>query len=140
MSGIINCGIGIILLLSVVSCAPDQEVMTRSLLEGRWELAMAQVNGEATDRLEKLYFVFLPDTSLQTNILGSEQNFKYQVDGPHIKQLSSPEVEYLMQELTDSSLVLQTEIRGATFDMFLGRSTPKAPPTVQQENESPLSD
>ncbi len=110
----------------LASCGGDQEPEESGSLEGRWELQSATVNGNTTDRLRSLYFVFLPDSSLQTNLLGSEANYKYQMNEKRITQFSDPEVIYDLQSLSDSALVLQTEIQGATFNIFLSRKQPSS--------------
>ncbi len=98
-------------------------------LMGRWELTHAAVDGKATDRLRSLYFVFLPDTSVQTNILGSETNFHFTYDEQQIEQWSDPSMIYQVLAMTDSTLDLQTEIRGKTFDIYLQRAKPKTAPS-----------
>lgn len=111
-------------LISMGCKEPEPEVQIDQL-KGRWELTWAQVNGDQTDRLRDLYFVFLPDTSMQTNILGSERNFKYRFDGERISQISDPELHYLLKEINDSTLTVETEIRGSTFTINLNKSKPK---------------
>ena len=94
---------------------------------GRWELSTAQVDGKETDRLRNLYFVFLPDTSLQTNILGSETNFKYQMVDMIIEQMSTPRITYHLLDHSDTTMSMQTELRGKTFAMKLNKAKPKVP-------------
>lgn len=111
----------------VLACQParDQSIRDQSI-EGRWELERATVNGEGTDRLRNLYFVFLPDTSLQTNIMGSEQNFAYHfLEDNVIQQSSDPQLSYRIEEMTDSTMVMETEIRKSVFTIFLAKVKPK---------------
>ena len=116
-----------IISLLLVSCEQGSgEVgLSQSDILGRWELAFAQVDGKETDRLRSLYFVFLPDTSLQTNIFGSETNFKFSMQEERIQQISEPPITYHLLEHTDTSLHVQTQLRGQQFTMKLLRAKPK---------------
>ncbi len=119
------------LIAAIVLCTCRQQVeQGESSLDtlqfmGRWELATAEVDGKSTDRLRSLYFVFLPDTSLQTNIFGSETNYKFSFEDGVILQFSNPQLNYELLEITDSTMSLRTELRGKQFTMYLGKSIPK---------------
>lgn len=118
--------IAIALGLALWSCKSDPGRHSDSFtLDGRYELTHASIDGADSDRLRDLYYVFLPDSSMQTNIMGSEQNFKYTHEGTNLRQHSDPEVDYSIQRDTDSTLTLTTEIRGSHFIIHLGRSKPK---------------
>ncbi|MBK8500762.1 MAG: hypothetical protein IPL46_00380 [Saprospiraceae bacterium] len=116
-------------LIAVLACEKQASTFKQDQLDGRWELSLAKVNGAETDRLRDLYFVFLADTSMQTNILGSERNYKYTFDGEVIAQISDPSINYMLKEINDSTMTVEAEIRGATFTIYLG----KAQPTVNRE-------
>ncbi len=111
-------------LLIILGCQKKEPGFSLEQLDGRWELNWAQVNGSETDRLRDLYFVFLPDTSMQTNILGSERNYKFQFDGQVISQRSDPALSYLLMEVLDSTITMQTEIRGSVFTIYLDKAKP----------------
>ncbi len=110
--------------LITCGCKKNDPAFSHDQLNGRWELNWAQVNGSETDRLRDLYFVFLPDTSMQTNILGSERNFKYSLDGEVISQMSDPVLSYLLTAVNDSVMTVQTEIRGSVFTIYLDKARP----------------
>jgi hypothetical protein len=116
-------------LMTILACEKQISTFEKDQLDGRWELSLAKVNGAETDRLRDLYFVFLPDTSLQTNILGSERNYKYSFDGEIIAQVSDPALNYVLKEMNDSTMTVEAEIRGSIFTIHLG----KAQPTVNAE-------
>jgi len=109
----------------IQSCRNDAKENTIAELSGRWELAWAQVDGTDTDRLRNLYFVFLPDSSFQSNIFGTEANFKYRMEGNVIHQISQPPLDYTLEAMNDSMLTLKTEIRGSAFTIHMDRSRPK---------------
>ncbi len=116
----------LIIISMLLACRAEEDAdVNYQVLRGRWELIRASVDGEPTDRLRDLYFVFLVDSSLQTNILGSEKNFRYLLRGGIIQQASDPPISYAVTEFFDSTLVLETEIRNNVFSIELGRSKPK---------------
>ena len=123
-------------LVLILSCKQEHEEppFTQSDILGRWELAFAQVDGKETDRLRSLYFIFLADTSLLTNIFGSETNYEFSIQEDLITQMSEPPITYHLLEHTDTSLHMQTQLRGKQFTMELHKAKPKrrAP-----EKESP---
>ena len=125
------------LVVLAIGCKNEQTEEQTGSLEGRWELVSATVDGSNTDRLRDLYFVFLPDSSVQTNLMGSEANYKYTLEDHQITQFSDPQVIYTMQSLSDSTLVLEMQVQGATFNISLGRgkaSRTIEAPTVETED------
>ena len=124
------CAIGpafLCCILLISSCKKDDKQHWDGSLSGRWELNWAQVNETNTDRLRNLYFVFLPDTSMQSNILGSERNYKYSLTGDVITQLGDPELHYKVLDASDTTMTMETEIRGSTFTIYLDKAKPKVP-------------
>jgi len=117
-----------VVITCIQACRSDSKENTISELNGRWELAWAQVDGTDTDRLRNLYFVFLPDSSFQSNIFGTEANFKYRMEGNVIHQMSEPPLNYTLESMNDSMLTMKTEIRGSAFTIHMDRSKPKNRP------------
>ncbi len=95
-------------------------------LLGRWELESARVNGSETDRLRDLYYVFLPDTSFQSNILGSERNYPYVLKDKVIVQHGETPISYEIISMVDDLLVLQATIRGSVFLMDFTKAGSKS--------------
>ena len=90
------------------------------MLLGSWEIANATRDGRRAPSVEGLYFTFFEDGTLQTNIASSAETATYKVDGTIIQQRESRfEIDYVIEELSDSSLVLTTELRNAAFRFFL---------------------
>ena len=114
-------------ILDLYSCKQEisEQFVRYTDIAGRWELASAQVDGKDTDRLRSLYFVFLPDTSLQTNIFGSETNFRFSMLEDKIEQYSEPKLTYYLLDYTDTTIHVQTELRGKQFSMELRKAKPK---------------
>ncbi|MCB0548618.1 MAG: lipocalin family protein [Phaeodactylibacter sp.] len=119
------------LLLSIVllpvACGNEPEGQ-QELLLGRWELRQATRNGSPTESLSELYFVFNADGSMNTNlpVPGMSEETKYKLDGRNIYQYSDglpDELSYFIDEISDSTLVLSTEIRNFRFNFVLEKQT-----------------
>ncbi|MCB0585811.1 MAG: lipocalin family protein [Phaeodactylibacter sp.] len=115
------------LLLSMVllgfSCNSEPENQQGMLL-GRWELKEATRNGNPTESLSDLYFVFNADGSMNTNlpVPGMMEETRYKLDGSTIYQYSDSlpdEVNYHIDKIEDSTLVLSTELRNFHFSFVL---------------------
>ena len=109
----------------LTGCKQETKESWDGELAGRWELNWAQVNSAETDRLRDLYFVFLPEMRMLSNILGSEKNFQYEVEGEIITQLGDPQLHYQVMEASDITLTMKTEIRGSVFTIYLDKAKPK---------------
>ena len=118
------------------SCTDDSQ--NTALLYGRWELVQGFRNQKVTETLTGTYFRFGSDGKMQTNLpIGPEDPVDFTVDGSEIVQKSTPPVRYQIQELTDSLLVLNLELRGMQFEMHLRRSLPSATPEPALPEETP---
>jgi len=102
-----------------ISCASDTSAAKD--LEGRWELTSASIDGEETDRLENLYFEFVKD-QVNTNILGADGTYPYELRGGVIQQQSEPEVAYDLLFKSDTTIALSSDIRGRSFVFSLLRA------------------
>ena len=104
-------------LFSVISCTePPQEDNTQEYLIGRWDIQEASRNGRPTESLDQLYFEFFEDGSLNSNLTGSTQESKYTLEGKTVKQNGSPmDSDYTIEEISDSTLTMNTNIRGQIF-------------------------
>lgn len=107
-------------MVSLFACKNEEQADKRQLLLGRWEIENATRDGSRAPSVEGLYFIFYEDGALQTNIAGSAETASYNIDGPVIQQRESRfEIDYAIEELNDSSLVLTTELRNAQFRFSL---------------------
>ena len=117
----IQVTIGILIVLFIFSCKNNEKLRQNALL-GNWQIANATRDGRRAPSVEGLYFNFFEDGTLQTNIASSPETATYQVDGDIIQQRESRlEIDYTIEELNDSSLVLTTELRSSFFRFFLER-------------------
>jgi hypothetical protein len=100
--------------MGISTCSPSDK-LDASDLAGYWQLNFALVNGKNTDRLRDLFLDFDADQKVRTNIFGETFSFDYEYTEDEIIQLSDPQLNYSIQEFSDSLLVLKTNIRKADF-------------------------
>lgn len=96
----------------------------QELLLGRWELDKATSNGKPTERLAGLFFVFDADGSMRTNLPlpGMKEDSRYELSGPELRQYSDEtpdEVYYTIEEIGDSTMILNTELQNFRFSFLL---------------------
>ena len=106
----------------VFSGCGEDGIIEAGELEGRWEVAEASRNGEATTTMEGLYYVFTSDGNLQTNMMGAEETFTYELNGDEITQRGgSLDADYKIEAYEAGQLVLTTQLRGKDFRMVLDK-------------------
>jgi hypothetical protein len=107
-------------------CTSEVDDNTGELLIGRWELQEASRNGRITASLDDLYFEFYEDGSMRTNLSGGTETAKYKLDLPEIRQTESKmDAVYAIEEISDSMLLVNTELRGYSFRFLLAKSIPE---------------
>ena len=113
------------------ACGSDEDIAEDATLTGgRWELTSALRNGMETEMLEGLFFEFGADGALQTNLMGNESPGSYVLEESTVTTAGViPPLVYEVTELTDSSLVLRTELQSFRFDFSLRRVGGLAPGT-----------
>ncbi len=106
------------------ACGPEETSETSpDRILGRWELSNATRNGRPTESLTDLYFEFFLDGKMTTNIGGATENASYALLDNEIRQSDSQfDVTYEIQDLTDSVMVLATELRGYSFRFRLAKA------------------
>ena len=117
------------LLMGILACGSEpQEEESPNQLLGRWDIRQAMRNGQPTESLDDLYFEFFQDGKMSTNLNnGTIENASYEVEGNTIRQRESQfPVDYTIEEVNDSILVLSTEIRNYKFKFLLDK-------TIQEE-------
>jgi hypothetical protein len=106
--------------LLLISCKTDKN---RAIFDGKWNLTYGEYNGQPAPGLEKIYFSFHND-SLKTNFSATaeevESTFKLK-EKKLIQQTSEP-ITYDVEELTDSTMKLKTELRGSDFILTLTKN------------------
>ncbi|MEM6377722.1 MAG: hypothetical protein AAF705_05895, partial [Bacteroidota bacterium] len=108
-------------------CSSDAKLDkdSKSKVIGKWEIKEAFRNGKLTESLDNLYFEFYEDGQMRTNILGASMQANYDFSNGKIKQEAGEEgveLEYLVETVTDTSLILSTVLRRYNFKFDLQRN------------------
>ncbi|MFY8012523.1 MAG: hypothetical protein ACOVRG_11115 [Saprospiraceae bacterium] len=89
-------------------------------LSHRWLLEKGFRNEKETDSLAGLYFDFDTSGEVTTNLNGQDERLTYKLDGEDIIELAGTEGVFLnIIELSETKLILQTDIQGYTFKFVL---------------------
>ena len=96
-----------------VSCSNEED--TKTLIKGKWTLDNAEREGKPTNSLEGLYFNFVSDSQFNSNILGSDLPYTYELTNDRVVVQHGMIKEFEISKITDSMLSLNTRIRGETF-------------------------
>ena len=127
--------------LLVLSCEDETKNNNLALI-GRWEIVRGLRNQRPTETLSGTYFRFGDDGKMQTNLpIGPEEPMEYTLSRNEIRQKSTPPVKYMIQSITDSTLVLDLELRGMQFEMHFRRAQePPIRPVQSLPGQDTLSD
>lgn len=122
---------GLLLLLALEACKSDsKDTNYQELILGRWEIREAIRNGRPTETLTGAYMEFFPDGHMTSNITGPPEESPYSLSGTTLSSKSQRmAVDYTIQYLGDSSMVLKCVIREMPFQFTLARAA--ATPSVQ---------
>lgn len=109
------------------ACTSDAKLdkASKNKVIGKWEIKEAFRNGKLTESLDNLFFEFYEDGQMRTNILGANIQANYDFSNGKIKQEAGEEgveLEYLVEIVTDTSLVLTTVLRRYNFKFDLQRN------------------
>ncbi len=100
------------------SCEEDAKC-SQSDLNGNWDLFLAERNGKETGTLKGTFFNFQSDTSLVTNVFGSEESYKYQLKRNRILTKGDKAIEFKIETIQKDTLVLSAEIQNNDFKFSL---------------------
>jgi hypothetical protein len=113
----------LILLVSVVSLASCKgDDAKKANLNGNWLLKYAELNGQPAPSLDRIHFNF-NEGNLTTNFneATSDETSTFELKKEKLIKNSQPQVEFDIENQTDSSLELKTEMRGFDFKLILKR-------------------
>ena len=89
-------------------------------LSHRWLLDKGFRNEKETDSLAGLYFDFNTSGEVTTNLNGQDERLTYKLDGEDIIEIAGTEGVFLnIIELSETKLILQTDIQGYMFKFVL---------------------
>lgn len=112
-------------LLSVISCKTDTKTSQISnSLKGHWDLINAELNGQESPALEKIYYEFGTGDSVKTNFTLSEQEETgtFTVKEDRMIQRTAEPIEFQIVNKTDSTLEMTTALRGFDFKLLLKKT------------------
>jgi len=106
------------------SCTSDAKLddRTKDQLLGRWEIIEATRNGNPTETLDDLFFEFSEEGIMRSNILGASYKATYEIRADAIRQIGDEngmDLEYIIESITDSTLILNTDLRRFKFHFNL---------------------
>lgn len=117
--GTLLCAIA--LAAAAASCKKEPDPTTDQL-QGRWELQEGFRNGRPTESLTDLYFEFGQEGKMVTNLpvtdVPTEASFTAR-KGKIEQQQGDVKLEYQIEQLDDSLLVLATKLRNYDFRFVL---------------------
>jgi hypothetical protein len=104
--------------IAITSCQFDSE--QRNKLNGRWEMKYGEFNGQPAPALEKMFFQF-EGKNMTTNFneATTDETIPFSLNETKITKLSNPNMEFEIVSLTDSTLEMTTQLRGADFKLLL---------------------
>lgn len=117
---------GTLLLIAFLAGCKQEPAEDPQDLIGYWEIQEAYRNSQQTESLDELFFEFFEDGTMRTNISGIPTDAVYEVKGNTVQQRETDmEVDYTIQEATDSILILSTTIRDFNFRFALRKRIPQ---------------
>lgn len=109
---------------------PQQPVLDKNKLTGRWELVKGWRNGKEAQTLGGTFYEFTEDEKLRTNLTPStlEMEFPYSFSSNEIKQKSDPPAVYTVDSLTDTILIFNMTINNVPFRLEMKKTIPQPEP------------
>jgi len=112
--------IGLMICLSTQSCQETvQPEIDKSLINGKWLVVSSKRNSKPTTTVNEAYFVFSPDSTMQTNFTGDDVSSKFSLNTRKINQHSEENLSYDILKLTRDTLVLKTSILNYDFEFHM---------------------
>lgn len=106
------------------SCT-EEPTQIREHLTGRWEITSALRDGQSAASLAELYYEFSKDGQMSTNLPIASGASTYTIDGQEITQdYKGQELYYQVSDISDSTLVLETELRNTRFTFYFQKAQP----------------
>jgi len=108
----------ILLVLPLCQACKEKAVPISSLL-GKWNIIAAERNGRTTQTLESVYFTFSDETSMTTNLFGTDQQLKVQYNDGEFRVNGSTMTHLDVLALQADTLFLGTNIEGYLYHITL---------------------
>ena len=113
--------IPIIFILIFGSCKSDTKL--KKTLIGNWQLEEGERNNQMQESLKGIFINFGNDSiTTNFNATTAPETVLYKLYGDKITQKDDTLIEYIIENQTDSTLQLYTELRGSSFRLYLKKS------------------
>ena len=119
-----------LLLIMFSACAEEEAkepAYDKQHLIGKWELTEAWRKGKKTEMLTGIYYEFDETGDMRTNFTPNmqESEFTYGFDGNHIIQKGEKESVYVIDSLTNSTLIFSTIFINYPFKLAFNKHIAK---------------
>lgn len=111
----------LLLLVSLIACKDGKNEERERLLDGKWYLYQAEVDGNKTDRLDGTIYEFRQGKII-TNVPQIGEGV-YSFDKELLIQKGNQNFEYAIEKLNEQELVLKMSIQDFNFRMTFGRDS-----------------
>lgn len=107
-----------LLACTLVACKEDK--IKKEQLNGHWLLSAGRYNNQPAPFLDRIYFKF-NDNQLTTNFnpASTEETVAFKISDTKIVKETADKMTFNIDNLTDSTLELSAELRGADFKLIL---------------------
>ena len=117
-----TCSLVLVIMLAMLIACGDKG-LDYTHLEGKWDLYEAKRNGRPTQTLDNVYFQFDGKEVMQTNILGGDDRFDYEIkESELVIESSQMPLIRVLQWQTDT-LKFQMDIGSFIYDMAFERKS-----------------
>jgi hypothetical protein len=100
----------------------EEKINTKNLI-GEWKVINAEKNGEKLNSIEDAIFIFDTDKTLSINSnfpgINKDEATPYELDDLTISKVGSLELDFEINSLTESSMLLESKIQGIGFTFEL---------------------
>lgn len=115
-----------LLILGLLTACQAEPQKEPDSITGYWEIKEAYRNGQQTESLDELFFEFFADGTMRTNISSFPANASYELKGNRIMQREGEmDIDYAIEQVSDSTLTLTTNIRNFNFRFDLVKRNPQ---------------
>lgn len=118
----------VVLLIFSTGCNTENAFKSE-LLIGKWDVVSAvraqAGTSKSTSTLDEVFFEFHENQTFNSNFpaeLEADKTYHYKIKAPQMLHVEESELVFSIDELSDTSLVLSTEVLGYNFNMRLHRT------------------
>ncbi len=102
------------------SCGNDDA--KKLSLNGHWNLKYAELNGQPAPSLERIHFEFNNgNVTTNFNEATTDETTSFELKKEKLIKNSDPKIEFIIENQSDTSLEMTTEMRGFDFKLVLVR-------------------